>query len=483
MTPLHPSRLPTVPQILLLALMIIGVIFMFVHILGLAIQLALLVSWFLVMGLGKILKLDYHTMQQGLTHGISQGMDAILVLIAVGALIGSWMAGGVVPNIIYLGLSVMSPHIFLLAAFFVCMVTSLATGTSFGTAGTAGIAMMGIGAGFDLPAPLVAGAVISGAYVGDKLSPLSDTTVMTASLCKVNIIDHIKSMLYVSVPAITIAGLLFLVVGLSYGQSGNVSRAQDVMHALSQHYVIAWYMLLPAAAVIALLLLRLPSVPVISFGALLGVVWACVFEQMSPIAAFSTLYQGNHVQSDLNFLNILLNRGGIASMLDVILLVMLALGLGGLMEVTGVLTTISNGLQRWAHSLGRLGLSTLFAGFLGNFLGGAAYVSLITASTITGKNYDELGVDRRVLSRNTEAGGTITTPMIPWTDGGVFMATTLGVSTAAYLPFLWYHMLVLLISALYCYTGWFCFQRQGVMKTSAPSSAGSSASSSILEAD
>jgi NhaC family Na+:H+ antiporter len=255
------------------------------------------------------------------------------------------------------------------------------------------------------------------------------------------------------------------------------------MHALSQHYVIAWYMLLPAAAVIALLLLRLPSVPVISFGALLGVIWACVFEQMSPIAAFATLYQGNHVQSDLNFLNILLNRGGIASMLEVILLVMLALGLGGLMEVTGVLTTISNGLQRWAHSLGRLGLSTLFAGFLGNFLGGAAYVSLITASTITGKNYDELGVDRRVLSRNTEAGGTITTPMIPWTDGGVFMATTLGVSTAAYLPFLWYHMLVLLISALYCYTGWFCFQRQGVMKTSAPSSAESSASSSILEAD
>ncbi|ROQ25733.1 Na+/H+ antiporter NhaC [Gallaecimonas pentaromativorans] len=460
MTEPSSRRLPNALEISLLALAIIGVIFLFVHVLEMAIQLALLGCWFVMLGFGKYLKLDYGRMQDGITAGINQGMDAILVLIAVGALIGSWMAGGIVPNIIYLGLSVMDPNIFLMAAFFICMITSLATGTSFGTAGTAGVAMMGIGAGFNFPMPLVAGAVISGAYVGDKLSPLSDTTVMTASLCKVGLIDHVKSMLYVAVPAVTLSGLLFLLVGFQYGHGGSVGRATQVMEALAGQYQIAWYMLLPALAVIAMLVMKLPSVPVIFFGAVLGVVWACLFEQMPLVAAIKTLYEGNHIQSSLDFLNILLNRGGIVSMLEVIMLVMLALGLGGLMEVTGVLATISNGLQRWATNQGRLGLSTIFAGFLGNFLGGAAYVSLITATTITAKNYDKLGVDRRVLSRNTEAGGTVTTPMIPWTDGGVFMATTLGVATTAYLPYLWYHFIGLSISIFYCYANIFCFDKK-----------------------
>ncbi|MFT6732045.1 MAG: NhaC family Na+:H+ antiporter [Polaribacter sp.] len=454
---MQQNRLPTIYEILFLSLLIVGVIFLFVQVFALPIQLALLVSWFIVMAMGKILGLNYRQMQQGLTTGIAQGMDAILILIAVGALIGSWMAGGVVPNIIYLGLSLMNPNIFLLAAFIICAVTSLATGTSFGTAGTAGIAMMGIGAGFGLPLPLVAGAVISGAYLGDKLSPLSDTTVMTASLCKVNMIEHIRSMLYVGIPASILAGLIFLIVGFSYGSDGNTTRADEMMFALAEEYTIAWYMFIPALAVIALLVKKLPSVPVIFFGALLGVVWAWWFEEATFIEAMFTLYSGNMINSPVPFLNTLLNRGGIASMLEVILLVMIALGLGGLMDVTGVLSSISNGLQRWASNTGKLGVSTIFAGFLGNVFGGAAYVSLITASTITGKNYDKLGVDRRVLSRNTEAGGTITTPMVPWTDGGVFMATTLGVSTVAYLPYLWFHFLVILISIFYGYANWFCF--------------------------
>jgi len=456
-TTFQKTRLPNIFEVILLSLAIVFTIYIFVQALALPIQLSLLACWFLVIALGKILGLSYVTMQQGINKGISQGMDAILVLIAVGALIGSWIAGGVVPNIIYAGLSIMSPQIFLFAAFMVCAVTSLATGTSFGTAGTAGIAMMGIGASFGLPLPLVAGAVISGAYLGDKLSPLSDTTVMTASLCKVNLIEHIKSMLYVSVPAFFIASLLFLVVGFSYGHDGNISRVNEVMQAIANQYEIAWYMFIPALIVIVLLMMKLPSVPVILFGAILGVIWAWAFEGLQIIEAISSLYSGNQTNSAMPFLNTLLNRGGIVSMLEVILLIILALGLGGLMDATGVLTTIANALEKWANSLGKLSASTLFAGFLGNAFGGAAYVSLITASTITAKNYDKLNIDRRILSRNTEAGGTITTPMVPWSDGGIFMAATLGVSTIAYLPYLWFHFLVIVISLLYAYMNWFCF--------------------------
>ncbi|MBW5801054.1 Na+/H+ antiporter NhaC [Halomonas elongata] len=446
------GRLPSMGEVGAVMVGFIAIMFLFINVFELPIQLALFTSWFLVMALGVKLKLSYETMQKGLIDGIHNGMEAVLVLITVGALIGTWIAGGIVPSIIYYGLSVMSPQIFLCAAFIICAITSLSTGTSFGTAGTAGVAMIGIGHSFGIPLPLVAGAVISGAYVGDKMSPLSDTTVMTASLCRVKLVDHIRSMSLVSGPAALIAALLFLVVGFFYvGDDVDTQRADMAMQALQSHFTINGWLLLPAVVVIGLLIRRYPAIPVITFGAVMGIICAWLAQDVALLDAMRTAYVGNAMQSDVEFLNTLLNRGGIESMLGVIALILFALGLGGLMERVGVLQAISNSFLRWADNAGRLTLSTMLGGFFGNFFGGAAYVSLITASTITEKNYDKQGIDRRVLSRNAEAGGTITTPMVPWTDGGVFMAMTLGVSTLSYLPFLWYHMLVLLITIFYGY--------------------------------
>lgn len=446
------TRLPTMGEVITVMVGFIAIMFLYINVFDLPIQLALFSAWFLVMGLGLKLKMSYAAMQQGLIDGIHNGMEAVLVLTTVGALIGTWIAGGIVPSIIYYGLSVMSPQIFLFAAFFICAITSLATGTSFGTAGTAGVAMMGIGHSFGIPLPLVAGAVISGAYVGDKMSPLSDTTVMTASLCRVSLVDHIRSMLWVSGPAAMIASILFLVVGFFYiGDSVDTQRTQIAMEALKGHFTINLWMLLPAVIVIGLLTRRYPAIPVITFGAVMGSLCAWLAQGVAPIEALRTAYEGNAMQSNVEFLNTLLNRGGMESMLGVVALILFALGLGGLMERIGVLQTISNGFLRWANNPGRLTVSTMLSAFFGNFFGGAAYVSVITGSTITEKSYDEQGVDRRVLSRNVEAGGTITTPMVPWTDGGVFMASTLGVSTLTYLPFLWYHMLVIVLSIVYGY--------------------------------
>lgn len=448
------ARLPSGLEVAALTAALIATIYVCLHLLALPIQLALFAAWFIAIALGLRLGHSYAALQRGLIDGIHSGMEAVLVLIAVGALIGSWILGGIVPSIIYYGLSLMSPQLFLPAAFLICAVTSLATGTSFGTAGTAGIAMIGIGHSFGMPLPLVAGAVISGAYVGDKLSPLSDTTVMTASLCKVDLVEHIKSMLWVSAPAAAGAALLFLAAGLFYAAGdADTARADEVMTALQEQFNIGWPMLLPLAAVIGLLLKRYPSIPVISFGAALGAVWAVLFQQEPPLDAINSTYYGSTLHSETEFLDTLLNRGGIESMLGVIVLVLFALGLGGLMKQIGLLEVICRRFLHWADSPGRLTLSTLLGGFFGNFFGGAAYVSLITASTLTEQNYLRQGIDRRVLSRNTEAGGTITTPMVPWTDGGVFMATTLGVGTLHYLPFLWYHLLVLALSALYGYAG------------------------------
>lgn len=450
------KRLPTIPEVLFTLIGFVVIMFSFIVILDIPIQLALLTTWFLIILVGLRIGYSYKEMQDGLLKGIYDGSEAVLILISVGALIGTWIVGGVVPAIIYYGLSIIHPSIFLLAAFVVCSITSLATGTSFGSAGTAGIAMMGIGTSFGLPVALVAGAVISGCYVGDKLSPLSDTTVMTASLSKVNIIEHIKSMLYVSGPAYIIAGILFLVTGLFFiDNSGDVSQAQATMSALDNFFNISWYMLIPAAVVIVLLALKVPSIPVILFGAFLGTIWASLFQGVPFLEAFNVLYSGGEIASGVEFIDELLNRGGIVFMLDVIVLILFALGVGGLMEKTGILRAICVKMLSWANNSGRITLSTIISGFFGNFFGGAAYVSVITASKITEESYEAHHIDRRILSRNTEAGGTLTTPMVPWSDGGVFMATTLGVSTLSYLPFLWFNFLAIIITLIYGFTNKF----------------------------
>lgn len=453
-------RLPNLAEILFVLISFGFIMILFIVKFDISIQLALLTTWFVIMAVGLKIGYKYKEMQDGMLNGITDGLEAVLVLLSVGALIGTWIAGGVVPSLIYYGLSVINPSIFLFAAFLICTITSIATGTSFGSAGTAGIAMMAIGASFGFPLPLIAGAVISGCYVGDKMSPLSDTTVMTASLSKVDLIDHIKSMLTVSFPAWLIAGILFLVTGFFYSSSGDLSTATSTMLALEEHFTIGWYMLIPAMIVIALLIIRMPSIPVILFGALLGTFWAYFFQGATFLQAFNILYAGNAIESGVPFIDNLLNRGGIVFMLDVIVLIILALSVGGLMERIGVLKAIGNYLAKWATNSGKLTITTLIGGFLGNVFG-AAYVSLITASKMTGDNYDRMNIDRRVLSRNTEAGGTITTPMVPWSDGGVFMAAALGVSTLSYIPFLWFNFLVIIISIIYGFTGKFIWRTDG----------------------
>lgn len=452
-------RLPNRGEILFALISFGAVMFIFIVLFELPIHLALLASWFLIIAVGLKIGYRYKQMQDGLLRGIYDGLEAVLILITVGALIGTWIAGGIVPSIIYYGLSIIDPSILLLAAFFICTVTSIVTGTSFGSAGTAGIAMMAIGASFGFPPPLVAGAVISGCYVGDKLSPISDTTVMTASLAKVDIIEHIKSMLRVSIPAWVIAGALFLIVGFFYQGSGDLSAATSIMVSLKEHFNIAWYMLLPAVVVVVMLAMKMPSIPVIMFGALLGSIWAFIFQGVPFLGAINIMYAGSEITSGIAFIDELLNRGGIVFMLDVIALIILALGVGGLMAKIGIIRAVGDFLARWATNPGRLTTSTVISGFMGNVFG-AAYVSLITATKITEDNYDRMKIDRRVLSRNTEAGGTVTTPLVPWSDGGVFMTAALGVSTLSYLPFVWFNLLVVLITLIYGYTNTFIWRTE-----------------------
>ena len=242
----------------------------FAIVLNLPIQLALFVGWFMVMLLGAYLGHSYRDMEKAACRGIYEGMGAILILLSVGVLTGTWISGGIVPSIIFYGLNIINPTLFLPATVLICSMTALATGTSWGAAGTTGIAMMGIGEGLGIPAPITAGAVLSGVYFGDKLSPLSDSVILAAGMSGVDINNHIRGMLPISLISYIITLILFSVAGLDYGNNANLQQINDVLTALDQHFSISWLNFIPVAVVLSLLVLKKPSFPVISFGALLG---------------------------------------------------------------------------------------------------------------------------------------------------------------------------------------------------------------------
>ncbi|MEC0280254.1 malate-H+/Na+-lactate antiporter MleN [Bacillus halotolerans] len=447
-------RLPTLFEIIIVLGAFLALVLSFTVFLDLPIQLALFVSWFIAMILGIRLGYSYKDLQNAIVHGISNGLEAVLILVSVGALIGTWIAGGVVPTLIYYGLEFIHPSIFLLATLIICSIMSVATGTSWGTVGTAGIAMIAIGEGLGIPLPLVAGAILSGAYFGDKLSPLSDSTVLASSLSKVDVLAHVRAMLYLSIPAYVITAILFTAVGFMYGGKNiDLDKVEFLKSSLQNTFDIHIWMLIPAVVVIVLLAMKKPSMPVIVIGALLGAAWAAVFQGMNFADAIATAYNGFSIKTDVEFLNGLLNRGGIVGMLGSLVVIIFGLGFGGLLEKLGVLKVIVSLFEKKLTSAGNVTLSTLIVAFLANIFGCAMYVSLILTPKIMEDSYDRLHLDRRVLSRNSEVGGTLTSGMVPWSDNGIYMAGILGVSTFSYLPFMWLSFVAIGLAIIYGYTG------------------------------
>jgi Na+:H+ antiporter, NhaC family len=460
------TRLPSMIEIIILLAMFLGVVLSFTAIYELPIQLALFISWFFVIILGLRLGYKYSDLQDSITKGITNGLEAILILIAVGALIGTWIAGGVVPTLIYYGLEFIHPSIFLLATLVICSITSIATGTSWGTVGTAGIAMMAIGEGLGFPLPLVAGAVLSGAYFGDKLSPLSDSTVLAATMAKIDVIAHVRAMLYLDVPAYIITAIMFTVAGFMYGGDNvDLGNIEFLKSALQDQFSIEIWMLAPAVIVIGMLAFKQPSMPTIAAGALLGAIWATAFQGMDFHAAIATAYNGFAIDSDIQFMNDLLNRGGINGMLGSIMVIILGLGFGGLLEKLGVLRVIVSKFEKKMTSAGNVTLSTIIVAFFANVFGCAMYVSLILTPKIMQDSYDKLYLDRRILARNSEVGGTLTSGMVPWSDNGIFMAGILGVSTFSYVPFMWLSFVSIALAIIYGYTGkyiWYVKEKDAV---------------------
>ena len=392
-------------------------------------------------------------MQDGILTAIHLAMGAVLILLVIGVLMGTWLAAGIVPALIAWGLELMSPSWFLPATCAVCSIVSLVSGSSWSTAGTVGLALIGVGDAMDIDPAMTAGAVVSGAYFGDKLSPMSDTTNLAPAMAGTDLFRHIRHMVWTTGPAWLLAmiGFSILGAGLEGGSDpGSVAAITSIIEAEFEPGAI--HLLVPLIVGI-MVGFRLPALPTLLVGALLGAVLAGLRGATIPevLAAAMSGYAPDTGSAEVDEL---LARGGMESMSSTVLLVLCAMSFGGIMERTGQLRTLAAKTLAAAKSTGSLVAATILTSIGVNVLAADQYLAIVIPGRMYAAEYRERGLDPVNLSRALEDGGTITSPLVPWNTCGAFMASTLGVATLAYLPYCFLNLLNPLIGMVLGFTGW-----------------------------
>ncbi len=405
------------------------------------------------------LKQPWKQVEQGIFDSIGHALPAILILMAVGLLIGVWIASGVVPLLIYYGLQLLAPSYFLAATCLACGLVSLATGSSWSTAATIGLALVGVGQTLGISAGMSAGAVVSGAYFGDKMSPLSDTTNLASASAGADLFEHIRHMLYTTVPALVIALAAYLVMGLRLDTSvsGQSDAYVEMTQTLSSSFNLSPLLLIAPALVLGLILRKTPPLPALLAGSAAG---AALLVTMQPHNApngagsvISILYSGYQSSSGVAAVDELLSRGGLTSMMDTISLIICAFSFGGVMEASGMLQRLTQAVLSWARSVGSLVAATVVTGIGMNILTADQYLAVVMPGRMYGQAYAERGLAPVNLSRAIEDSATMTSPLVPWNTCGAYMAAVLGVSTGAYLPFAFLNLVTPVLSIAYGLTG------------------------------
>jgi NhaC family Na+:H+ antiporter len=397
----------------------------------------------------------WNYIEKGIINNIGRSMQAILILLTVGILIGTWIEGGIVPAMIYYGLMIMSPSVYLVATCLICCIVSLATGSSWTTAGTVGVALIGIGAGLGIPLGMAAGAIISGAYFGDKMSPLSDTTNLAPAMAGSSLFEHIRHMVYTTTPSLVLALILYAILGMGRGSdTASLNQVEILMAAMQENFNISLILLLPPLFIIAMVMFRIPALPGLIIGVVLGVICAVVFQGSDAGEVITvTAYDGYVLESGNEFVDELLTRGGFQSMYYTVGLIISAMCIGGVLDATNMLRTLCEYLLKLAKCTGSLVLITVVTCIVTNATASDQYLSLI----LPGRMYKEAFEDRRLknknLSRILEDSGTLTSPLVPWNTCGTYQATTLGVATMTYFPYCFLNLLNPLISIFYGFTG------------------------------
>lgn len=387
--------------------------------------------------------------ENSMIKGISQAMQSIIILAIIGVLIGIWILAGVVPTMIYYGLMILKPSIFLVATVLITSITSLATGTSWGTAGTMGIALMGIASGLGIPAPVTAGAVLSGAYFGDKMSPLSDTTNLAPAMAGTDVFTHIKAMFKPTLLAYGLTLLIFGFLSLKYkGASADLSNVDVIANGLKESFTISPILLLAPLVVIISIAKKLPAVPGISLGIIIAAILGPIYQGVNFGDILSAGFNGYVSNTGLEAVDKLLTTGGLNNMMSSISLTIIAMMFGGIAEETGILEAIVKKFLHRVQSVVGLVISTILTCFFTNATMPEQYISIVVPGRMFKNEYKDRKIDPRLLSSTLESGGTVTSAMIPWNTCGTYMSTVLGVSTIHYLPFLFFNLLMPLVQVI-----------------------------------
>lgn len=398
---------------------------------------------------------SWEIIREGFKGAISRTIPALLILLIIGMLIGVWISSGIVPALMYFGFKVLTARWFLPLIFLFCGLMSLITGSSWTTIGTIGVAAVGVGEGLGIPVAMTAGAIVSGAFFGDKISPMSDSTNLTSSVLGVNLFDHIRHMLYTTVPAMVLSLIAFTILGFTVSEGGAMGEVATYTESIQEHFHFTFWLFIPPLAVITLIFLKVPAIPCLITGLILGGVATLLFQGGSLEQLFETIHSGYVSNTGSEEIDTLFSRGGMESMYNVVILALISLALGGIMDRTGMLHSIVLKLSRFVGTVGNLTVTVIFTSILINIFSANQYLAVILPGQMYEENYRKQKLKLKNLTRTLEAGGTLTAPLIPWNSSAVFVYSALGVSAGAYAPYAVFCWLSPLVAVLFAYTNLF----------------------------
>jgi NhaC family Na+:H+ antiporter len=430
-------------------------------------QIALVLAACIAMIIGYKNGYSWNQMERGIVKSIGVATGALLILFSVGSLIGTWILAGTVPTMIYYGMQILNPDYFYAACCLLCAVVALSIGSSWTVAGTLGIALVGISSAMGLDVNITAGAIISGAYFGDKMSPMSDTTNLAPAVAGTDIFSHIRHMTWTTVPSIIIALIGFIFLGLTADAAPIENQLVDTLALLDKTYNPGIHLLIPLLVVLYLANRRMPAFPTVILGTLAGAVCAALFQfdnvidfvhddTLLPMVAlvkglWIAMFDGYVANTGDEVLDNLLSRGGMSSMVTTVWLILCAMAFGGVMEVTGLLNRILESILTVVTGTTSLIITTLGVCIGANIITADQYIAIVLPGRMLKVEYTRRKLAAVNLSRTLEDSATVTSPLVPWNTCGAFMASTLGVATIAYLPYAFFNLVCPLISASYGY--------------------------------
>lgn len=409
---------------------------------------------------------SWKDIEDGIVYGCNIALVPMLILMLVGVLIATWIAAGTIPTLIYYGLKIISPSFFLVTSALVCSIASVSTGSSYTTGATFGVAFMGIGMGLGIPAPLTAGAVISGAIFGDKMSPLSDSTNLAAGVAEANLFDHIKSMCYTTGPAFIISLVLYAFIGFQFKADAiDASQINIILNGLKDNFTLNPIMLIPPIIVVILAVKKVSGLAVMVIASIVGLIFAVAFQGFGIGEMLGFMNDGFVSSTGIAEIDALLSRGGLQSMMWTISLGFIGISFGGLLEKTKVLGVLLEKMSGLVSKQGGLITTHVISSIAVNLFSASQYIALIIPGRMLVPAYKKLKILPQVCSRTCEDSATVTSPLVPWGLCGVYFSGVLGVSTLEYIPYVFLALLCPLITIIYAYTNKFVF-KEGDIKSS-----------------